>query len=108
MKAKGRIVNIKRYPSEGISFLTITIGGIKRFEIDDFLELRFFKLSRGKEMAKAKCSFEGPGGIKCVKKADYIGPYCETKLCKSHAEEMSGGPPYHCSNFDCKPELKRL
>jgi hypothetical protein len=48
MKAKGRIVNIKRYPSEGISFLTITIGGIKRFEIDDFLELRPFKTCGGK------------------------------------------------------------
>jgi len=55
-----------------------------------------------------KCGYEGPGGWKCKKQAQYECPYCGSKSCEEHAKEMSGGPPYHCSNFDCKPELKKI
>lgn len=55
-----------------------------------------------------KCQYEGPGGRQCSKQAIYKCPYCENKLCEEHAKEMSGGPPYHCSNNDCKPQLVKI
>lgn len=39
-KINGRITNIKRCPAEGLSFLTISINGIKRCEIDDFVTIQ--------------------------------------------------------------------
>ena len=36
----GRVVGVKRYPNENISFITITIGGVKRLFTDDFVTLR--------------------------------------------------------------------
>jgi hypothetical protein len=46
---KGRVVNIKRFPNEGLSLLTISIGGVKQLEIDDFVELQHTKKPKAKQ-----------------------------------------------------------